>query len=416
MGICQSDFKKRRPYKSIICQNQEDSNEQNLSHTPIPIITTKKKQNLFKSDLLITENKSKTIIKSIGQINGKEITINNNNDCIILIMDYSYSIIIENCENCSMFLAPCETSIIVNNCKYINIVSVSANLTLKNIEQSNLYIFVSNNPVLEKCSKIKLGYFFIQYTEIQEMFHKSKINIWQNKWSSFKKIGKNCDINYSDDITKLNVVNKFMSKFPDCYINVDQHQFVPLTYGKSIIQNEKNVNFILIFKYGDFQENEILKLILPEEIENRGAKLISTLIVQEKSQKFDLLMNIFQKNKKNRKIIDYLNKKITPNDQNYKSIENTSITPINPSDKNRLNVLDLTSNNDLYTCSNHEFLSKDDILFLWLKNEDNNFNSINEYLDFCLDSNYIGWLDKKHFNCNDEIEFGNLLLEIFELE
>ena len=415
MGICQSDFKKRKPYKSIICQNQEDSNEQNLSHIPIPILGTKTKQKLFKSDLLITENKNKTIIKSIGQINGKEIIINNNNDCLILIMDYSYSIIIENCENCNMFLGPCETSIIIDDCKFINVISISANLTLKNIEQSNFYVFVSNNPVFERCSKIKLGYFFIQYTEIQEMFQKSKINIWQNKWSSYKKIGKNFDIIFSDDITKFSVINKFMSKFPDCYINVDQHQFVPLTYGKSIIQNEKNVNFILIFKYGDYQENEILKLILPEEIENRGAKLISTIIIKENSQKFEFLMEIFQKNKKNRKVIEYLNKNIATSEKNYKSIENTSITPMNNSDKNRLNVLDLTSNNE-FNCNNRDFLTKDDILFLWLRNEDNNFNAINEYLDFCLDSNYVGWLGKNHFNCNDETEFRTLLIQIFELE
>ena len=415
MGICQSDFKKRKPDKSIICQNQDDSNEQNLSHIPIPIISARHKKKLHKSDLLITENKNKTIKKSIGQINGKEVIINNNNDCIILIMDYSYSITIKNCENCNIFLAPCETSIMISDCININIISISAYLTLKNIEQSNFYVFVSNNPVFERCSKIKLGYFFIQYTEIQEMFQKSKINIWQNKWSSYKKIGKNFDIIFSDDITKFSVINKFMSKFPDCYINVDQHQFVPLTYGKSIIQNEKNVNFILIFKYGDFQENEILKLILPEEIENRGAKLISTIIIKENSQKFEFLMEIFQKNKKNRKVIEYLNKNIATSEKNYKSIENTSITPMNNSDKNRLNVLDLTSNNE-FNCNNRDFLTKDDILFLWLRNEDNNFNAINEYLDFCLDSNYVGWLGKNHFGCNDETEFSTLLTQIFELE
>ena len=412
MGICQSDFKKRKPDKSIICQNQDDSNEQNLSHIPIPIISARHKKKLHKSDLLITENKNKTIKKSIGQINGKEVIINNNNDCIILIMDYSYSITIKNCENCNIFLAPCETSIMINDCININIISISAYLTLKNIEQSNFYIFVSKNPVFENCSKIRVGYFFIQYTELQEMFHKSK----KNRWSSFKEIGKNSDIDFSDDITKLNVINKFMTKFPDCYINVDQHQFVPLTYGKSIIQNEKNVNFILIFKYGDFQESEILKLILPEEIENRGVKLISTKIIKENSKNFDFLIDIFQKNKKSHKVIDYLNKKITLTEKNYRSIENSSIIHMNPSDKNRLNALDLTNDNDLYNYNNRDFLTKEDILLLWLKNEDNNFNSINEYLDFCLDSNYVGLLGKKQFNCNDENEFRNLLIQIFELD
>ena len=51
----------------------------------------------------------KIIIKTIGQIKVKSIIIRNNINCIILIMDYSSSVIIQNYQNCSIFVAPCET-------------------------------------------------------------------------------------------------------------------------------------------------------------------------------------------------------------------------------------------------------------------------------------------------------------------
>jgi hypothetical protein len=78
------------------------------------------------------------------------------------------------------------------------------------------------------------------------MFNNSKLNIWNNKWSCFEEKGKNIDITYSNDNVKQKVVDIFMPIFPQCYINVDQFQFIPFTYGRSLEIENSFINFLII--------------------------------------------------------------------------------------------------------------------------------------------------------------------------
>ena len=414
MGVCSSE-EQHRPKNARNRVQDNCKGNQIVSLKPEKQIN-KKNVNKYNNNIKVIEislNKKKTIIKSIGTIKGEFISIKNNSQCIILIIDYSHFVDIQDCQNCSIFLGPCQTLIDVKNCNEINLISASLNLNIYNVKNSKFYSFVSNCPIIESSQNIYLGNFFVQYMELPEMFIKSELNIWNNKWSCYEEKGNNINIKYSNDDIKQSVVDIFMPTFPSCYINVDQFQFVPFSYGKSIVIDNNYINFVIILRQEDIPEIEILKILLPEEIENYKVKLISTLAVNEKSEIIEKIIKKLDSNKENNNLINYLLRKnmggieSLENSQN-KNINNMSVNSIT---KSRLNELDLSNNE--YSCNNnYKFLKKKDFLFLWFINEGYDLEEIYNYLNSFFEPLYVGQILKEQFNC-DEVTFKENLEDIF---
>lgn len=418
MGVCASDDKQHRTRNFRMSMNQIEEDKTCEKYNSKLCSPKKNSNNNYNNDktIEISLNSKKTIIKSIGQIKGESVSIKNNLNCIIMIMDYSYSINIQNCQNCSIFVAPTQTSITVQDCQDLNLICVSRNLKVLNSKQSNLYYFVSNYPIIESCQKINLGNFFVQYMELHEMFNNSKLNIWNNKWSCFEEKGNNIDITFSNDNVKQKVVDIFMPIFPQCYINVDQFQFIPFTYGKSLEIVDSFINFLIILKQEDLPEGDILKMLLPEEIENYRVKLISTMPVKDKSDTIQKVIKKLEPNKENSILINYL-MRINTNQEGTESLHGSRMKN-NPSynsiNKSRLNEFDL-SNNEGFGISNFKFLNKGDFLFLWFINENDDFGEIYDYFNTFFEPLYIGKILKEQFNC-DEISFRETLQQIFEFQ
>lgn len=418
MGVCASDDKQHRTRNFRMSMNQIEEDKTCEKYNSKLCSPKKNSNNNYNNDktIEISLNSKKTIIKSIGQIKGESVSIKNNLNCIIMIMDYSYSINIQNCQNCSIFVAPTQTSITVQDCQDLNLICVSRNLKVLNSKQSNLYYFVSNYPIIESCQKINLGNFFVQYMELHEMFNNSKLNIWNNKWSCFEEKGNNIDITFSNDNVKQKVVDIFMPIFPQCYINVDQFQFIPFTYGKSLQIVDSFINFLIILKQEDLPEGDILKMLLPEEIENYRVKLISTMPVKDKSDTIQKVIKKLEPNKENSILINYL-MRINTNQEGTESLHGSRMKN-NPSynsiNKSRLNEFDL-SNNEGFGISNFKFLNKGDFLFLWFINENDDFGEIYDYFNTFFEPLYIGKILKEQFNC-DEISFRETLQQIFEFQ
>lgn len=418
MGVCASDDKQHRTRNFRMSMNQIEEDKTCEKYNSKLCSPKKNSNNNYNNDktIEISLNSKKTIIKSIGQIKGESVSIKNNLNCIIMIMDYSYSINIQNCQNCSIFVAPTQTSITVQDCQDLNLICVSRNLKVLNSKQSNLYYFVSNYPIIESCQKINLGNFFVQYMELHEMFNNSKLNIWNNKWSCFEEKGNNIDITYSNDNVKQKVVDIFMPIFPQCYINVDQFQFIPFTYGKSLQIVDSFINFLIILKQEDLPEGDILKMLLPEEIENYRVKLISTMPVKDKSDTIQKVIKKLEPNKENSILINYL-MRINTNQEGTESLQGSRMKN-NPSynsiNKSRLNEFDL-SNNEGFGISNFKFLNKGDFLFLWFINENDDFGEIYDYFNTFFEPLYIGKILKEQFNC-EELSFRETLQQIFEFQ
>ena len=407
MGVCAVEDEKDRPkYRQVI--NNEESK---ISNEELPKL--KRKKSSSNKFIDISLNSKKTIIKLIGEIKGKSIKIKNNIDCKILIMENSQSINVEKCKNCSLLLAPCESTIIVDNCENINLISASLNLKIINVKKGNIFYFTINPIVIEDSEDIYLGNFFFQYTELPEMFINSKLNIWNNKWSLYEEEGKNKNINYSNNFIKQKIIDIFKPTFNDCYINIDQYQFLPFTYGKSMEEQNNNnnyIDFMIIIRQEDFQENEILKMLLPDELDNYKMKLIITLAVEENSEKIKDLIKNLELNKDNNNLINYILRK-NNKDGLLESFQSSILK--NSGNRSRLNDFDLSNNECMI--NNYKFLKNRDLLFLWFLNCSEGFRDINHYFNIFFEPINVDIITKETFGWNAN-EFKKYLNAFFEFE
>ena len=181
------------------------------------------------------------------------------------------------------------------------------------------------------------------------------------------------------------------------------------------------VNLLLILRQEDIPEIEILKMLVPEEIETYRIKLISTLVVSDKSEIIDNVIKKLENNKENIQLINYILRKNTYCNGGMESLKNSQVKNIsqcNPScnsvTKSRLNEYDL-SNNEYYSQNNFKFLKKGDLLFLWFANESDDFNDIYDYFNSYFEPLYVGKILRKQFDC-DEDAFQQILQNIFEFK
>ena len=365
----------------------------------------------------IIENHSDSkIIKKIGEIKGESIKISSNKNCLIIILDYSSSIQIQNCENCSFLLSPCATSIQIRDCTNINVISASAQLRITNINKGNFFLFTSSPLAIESCNNICLGNFFVQYIELTEMFHKSKLNIWNNKWSQYNEFGKNENIFYDNDENKNAVIGSFSNVFDECYINYDQYQFLPFTYGKSInLIDNLYKNILIIFKAEDFCEEELLKQITPDELEEKKVKFISSLAIQENKNIYEKIVEKIKKNTKNNELIDYFKN----TNSNYAILSKNSaglnVTKCTQRGKGsftgKLNEMDLTGT--LGGDSNRKFLFRGDILLLWFISENIEYlDEFKVYIQFLYEPGLFGWITNNDIDSEETI-FQEYLFNLF---
>ena len=372
MGVCESTNKPKK--KEQTSQNEQDNN-QNFSE----------KTN---ENSIISDKKNITIVKLIGQIKGDAIKIEKNNNCVIMIMDYSSSCQIQQCYNCSIFIAPCHNSIIIRDCNNINLISISQQIRITNVNDGKFFIFSSTQPAIEN-SNVFLGMCFLQYMELYDLLNNCNLNVWNNKWSLYQTFGKNNNINYADDKIKNEVVKCFQTGLNECYISVDQFQILPFTYGKSIDFQNKN-NVLMCTKRDEYSEGDVLKLILPEELNELDIKLISTKSIEIKSEIYKDFVNRV-KNGKNQSNIDYFTKS---NNNNY----------------SRQNSKKFKKTYSLKNYNNNRI--ENEYLFLWFILEDNETENIKEYIENSLEQGTFALVKSSDFEM-DNNSFIQYLTNLF---
>ena len=372
MGVCEST---KKPKKNEQTSQNEQNKNQNFSE----------KTN---ENSIIKDKKNITIVKLIGQIKGDSLKIENNNNCVIMIMDYSSSCQIQQCYNCSIFIAPCHNSIIIRDCNNINLISISQQIRITNVNEGKFFIFSSTRPTIEN-SNVFLGMCFLQYMELNDLLNNCNLNVWNNKWSLYQTFGKNNNIKYADDKIKNEVAKSFQTGLNECYISVDQFQILPFTYGKSIEFQNKN-NVLMCTKRDEYSEGDVLKLILPEELNELDIKLISTKTIEIKSEIYKDFVNRV-KNGKNQNNIDYFTK--TNNNNNYSRQNSKKFKKT-------------------YSLKNYNNKIENEYLFLWFILEDNETENIKEYIENSLEQGTFALVKSSDFEM-DNNSFIQYLTNLF---
>ncbi len=364
----------------------------------------------IQNNIIIIENqKDKTIIKSINQINGSEIKILNNENSIIIIMDNSSKVYIENCINCSIFISSCSSLISINKCEKINLISISHYINIINVIEGNFFIFSMTNPKIDNSKNIFFGMFCIHFIELSDIIKKSKINIWENHWSQFDYLSDlQEEIHFANEDLKNKVINIFLIGFTGCIIMYDVYQFIPFTFGKNCNLNNF-FHILLIFKGEDYIENDILKFLSPEDLKDNDLICIDTKIIQNYQSKFNELDKIFQ-NANNENLINF----ITKRNINKVITTNSVFVDFRKTNNEIINELDIKKDTDSNKNNN---LKNEELLLIWLGCDNNidDINLIKEHINNCIDEGSYAFVSNDDVNLDNK-EFCYKLKKLFEFE
>ena len=119
-------------------------------------------------------------------------------------------------------------------------ISLSQQLLCRNIENSNLSIFVMTNPTFEECNNLKLCcYFFDHFIEFKgkqfliiELFISSGLCAWENKWSEYNVFSLNSTVDLiSGQIEEC--FQTLFTKYNEISLNKYDQKYIPFTYGLS---------------------------------------------------------------------------------------------------------------------------------------------------------------------------------------
>ena len=398
-----------------ICSCNKENNNKKKKKVQITNNGKMNKSNILNENNIIENQSNIKIIRKIGEIKGSSIKISSNSHCIILILDYSSSIQIQNCEDCSFLLSPCSSSIQIRNSKNINVILAASQIRLTNITNGNFFSYTKSPLAIESSKDICLGNFFVQYTEMPELFHKSNLNIWDNRWSQYNEYGKNENIFYDNDECKSKVIEALLDIFNECYINYDLYQFLPFTYGKSINLNDNLYkNKLIVFRAEDICEEELLKQLTPDELEPRKVKFLSSLVLQENIKNYEKIVDKIKKNTRNEELVDFL---CNNNNNKYAILSKNSgvlnLTKCTQRGKNnsKLNEMDLTGTlggGD----SNRKFLMRGDILLLWFISDSLEIDEFDSYIQSLYEQGFYGLITNEDIG-TEENEFQEYLSSIF---
>lgn len=389
MGICDS-VKSSKPKHNQPNSRQIDKAGSN---------SAKKHDGLVK----ITNKVNETIIKTINQMNGASLLIENNKQSVIIILDYTSKVMIVNCNQCSIYIAPCSTDILINNCKDIHLISASSNISINNVTTAALFLFAKHSPVIEQSTNITLGLFCLQYTELPDMFHKAKLNIWQNSWSQYVikdnalsiKTNKT-PIAFMNEDNKNRAIKSFDTGQSDIIISFDQYQSHPYQYGKSICDKalQSMNNLLLVFKADFLNDNykEVLNVFSNEEMRERRTMLLKTNIISDSKREFNQLKEQIMKSS-NEYLINYFNSSLRSTSKMLKGNSQFGFTKTYD---------EINTFKQLY---------RNEVLVMWLVNDCDNFEELQKYIERSFDDYSIGWIIAEDLR-SDEKRFQELLKEL----
>jgi hypothetical protein len=230
------------------------------------------------------------------------------------------------------------------------------------------------------------------------MLKNSKINIWENHWSQFQIMGNEENISFADNNTKKDVIDMFSAGFNNnCYVNFDQYQFVPYTFGRSV-QLKNYYNVLLIFKSEDALEDEIIKFLNPEDLKENECKCISTKIMKNKSDEFNQICQMINK-AENGNIYNFLTKRDLNRKKTNLGFENKDF--------------DMLSNNEKNSYINN--LEKGDLLFIWLGCDSDDLSNLNDYLSGVFEEGYYALITNKDLKLEDN-DFLETLIKLYSME
>ena len=120
-----------------------------------------------------------TVVRHPGQIDGQQFIVDSCKDCVIRIFDHCAQVTIDDCVGCEIIVGPCADSVFARDCRDCTFHAVCQQWRTRDCVDCKLSLWCPNDPVIEGCSGMEIGPWYISYPKLSEHFKSAELDASQ---------------------------------------------------------------------------------------------------------------------------------------------------------------------------------------------------------------------------------------------
>uniref|UniRef100_A0AC35TQE8 C-CAP/cofactor C-like domain-containing protein n=1 Tax=Rhabditophanes sp. KR3021 TaxID=114890 RepID=A0AC35TQE8_9BILA len=140
------------------------------------------KPNVDPAAFICTKLENETVLKPPGSVQGQQFLIDSCKNCIILVQDYTASVMIDDCEDCIIVIGPCKGSIFIRDTKRCQLFAICQQLRTRDCNDISAFIFCTTSPIIEDSTRMRFSQLFINYDKLEEQMENAQMSPFTNSW------------------------------------------------------------------------------------------------------------------------------------------------------------------------------------------------------------------------------------------
>jgi hypothetical protein len=133
---------------------------------------------------MITHRKNEFIIRKPGSLHGKDLKLEEIDDCEVYVCDPTAQVLADFCKRCLVLLAPCASSAFIRDCEDCVFWIAAQQLRTRSCKRCTFYLYSKTEPIIEMSEDLVFAPWCARYPGCSEHFRKNSFSPERNLWNA----------------------------------------------------------------------------------------------------------------------------------------------------------------------------------------------------------------------------------------
>jgi len=142
---------------------------------------------IVSSNTINISNKNNELIRfESSELNGKDVAIENLNQCEIFLKGIPSSLQIKNLHGCILIVGPCSRSVMIDQCQQCEFALGCQQLRVHTSNECDFYVHITAQPIIEDCHNLRFAPYNVEYKLKDEHIKESGLVWTRDYWNDVR--------------------------------------------------------------------------------------------------------------------------------------------------------------------------------------------------------------------------------------
>ncbi|CAF1023732.1 unnamed protein product [Rotaria sordida] len=142
---------------------------------------------IISSNTINISNKNNELIRFDSfELNGKDVAIENLNQCELFLKGIPSSLQIKNLHACILIVGPCSRSILIDQCQQCEFALACQQLRIHTSNECDFYVHITAQPIIEDCHNLRFAPYNVEYNLKDEHIKQSGLIWTKDYWNDVR--------------------------------------------------------------------------------------------------------------------------------------------------------------------------------------------------------------------------------------